>query len=143
MKSIFLILLPFIIFNIDMNKYSINAFLDYLKKTGYFGIFQEIKKIFGSDYAIDACQEFVQSPHCKIVVSEYMNQQSFKGLPPKSRLDINDLIKLLHQEEILKVLTQFYTIKEIDVKLIKILKKRILLSSKRIVTVIKDNYTII
>ena len=78
MKSLTLFLILFIIKStVSQNKlikYSIDPFIDNLKKDGNFTIIQSIKAEFGDDVAIISCEEIKnkQSGNCKKVVKEYM-----------------------------------------------------------------------
>ena len=130
MKIILLLLLPFIIFNVRLSNYSINDFLTYLERTGYYKVFLAIKIEFGSDYAIEACNEFIHSPDCDIAVNVYMRKEMRARCRSddisKKNSNLKSLIELFHKDEILKVLTQFYTIKEIDKKIVAILKQRLI-----------------
>ena len=128
MKALLFIFLPFIIFSLDISKYSINSFLDYLQETGYYEIIEEINFLYGSDYAITVCKEFTKSVHCKEAILIYMPAPS---RPPtksgdktesQSTSTINGLIAFLLKEENLKILSKFYTKEEINTILSRILK---------------------
>ena len=78
MKSLTLFLILFIIKStvsqIELIKYSIDPFIDNLKKDGNFTIIESIKAEFGIDAAIISCEE-IKNNHggnCKKVVTEYM-----------------------------------------------------------------------
>lgn len=128
MKALLFIFLPFIIFSLDISQYSINSFLNYLQQTGYYDIFEQIKIIYGSDYAIAACEEFTPSKYCKEAVLVYMSASSRPPTRPGDNTDSqststkNGLIAFLLKEENLKILSKFYTIKEINAILSRILK---------------------
>ena len=78
MKSLTLFLVLFIIKSsvskTKLRKYSIDPFIDNLKKDGNFTIIQSIKAKFGNDVAIISCEEIKNnhSGNCKKVVTEYM-----------------------------------------------------------------------
>ena len=59
----------------------------------------------------------------------------------KKNSNLKSLIELFHKDEILKVLTQFYTIKEIDKKIVAILKQRLIFPDNINNIEIKDEYT--
>ena len=134
MKALLFILLPFIIFNVELTNYSIKPFIDFLQKSGYYEVIRSVKKELGSDIAIAFCKEFVlQTNDCKEVVTIYM-----EGMGGGEILSIDEgnegerastiemgLIDLLCQEENLKVINQSYTIKEMKAKVIGILKKQL------------------
>ena len=63
MKSITLFLILFITpFStmINLDDYSINTFIDRLKKEGLFDLIFQIKKAYGQDVAIISCEELNQ-----------------------------------------------------------------------------------
>ena len=126
MKALLFILLPFIIFNIDLTKYSINPFIDFLKQSGYYQVIRSVKKELGSDIAIAFCKEFVlQTNDCKKVVTIYMEEMEGRKILSDDEGNEMGLIDLLCQEENLKVINQSYTIKEMKAKVIGILKKQL------------------
>ena len=138
MKAIVLILLPLIVFNADLSVYSIKGFLDYLQQTGYYEVIIEIKFALGNDIAIDFCKEFVQSQDCEQVVKIYMTRIYVRGDIKKPNLEPIYLMKILHQDEIQKILSKFYSIKEIEDKTKRILIKRGILPKK--IEEFKDKY---
>ena len=73
MKALLLLLLPLIIFNLDLSNYSINSFLDYLQETGLYEVIRNVKMLLGDDVAVEFCKEFVKSNDCKTVVIIYMS----------------------------------------------------------------------
>ena len=140
MRALLFILLPFIIFNVELINYSIKPFIDFLQKSGYYEVIRSVKIELGSDIAIAFCKEFVlQTNDCKEVVTIYM--EGMKGGEILSKSGENEgneenkgqsastieigLIDLLCQEENLKVINQSYTIKEMKAKIIGILKKQL------------------
>ena len=78
MKSLTLFLILFIIKSslsqTYLNNYSINLFLDRMRRDGSFEIIQSIKAEFGDDVAIISCEE-IENNHCgncKKAVKNYM-----------------------------------------------------------------------
>ena len=138
MKAIVFILLPFIVFNVDLSVYSIKKLLDYLQKTGYYEVIIEIKSVLGNDIAIDFCKDFVQSQDCEEVVNIYMRPSCARGDIKKPNLEPIYLMKIVHQDEIQKILSKFYSIKEIEDKTKRILIKRGILPKK--IEEFKDKY---
>ena len=124
MRALLFILLPFIIFNVDLTKYSIKTFINLLQKSGYYEVIRSVKIQLGEDIAIAVCKEFVQSNDCETVVTDYMEE----GTRRVTRAIVSEmgLIELLCQEENLKVINQTYTVKEMKTKVIGILKKQLL-----------------
>ena len=114
MKVILFIFLPFIIFNIDL-RYSITVFIDYLQNTGYYELIENIKHILGDDIAIEFCKDILGSKECEEAVRVYMSADtSSKKYAPIVKEELkNILIKLLFQDENLKILSQFFTKKDI------------------------------
>ena len=78
MKSLPLFLFLFIIKSsvskINYDDYSINAFIDKLKKEGTFKIIQSIKEECGSDVAILSCEEINENHcgNCRKLVTNYL-----------------------------------------------------------------------
>ena len=66
------LLLPLIILNIDLSKFSINILLDYLHETGFYEVLTNVKNKLGNDIAIAVCKEYVQSNDCEDVVNNYI-----------------------------------------------------------------------
>ena len=122
MRALLFILLPFIIFNVDLTQYSIITFIDSLKQSGYYEVIRIIKIQFGDDIAIAICKEFVQSNDCETVVTTYMEEETI----PVTKSGEIGLIDILCQEENLEVINQSYTIKEMKAKVTGILKKQLL-----------------
>lgn len=127
MKALLFIFLPFIILSLDISQYSINSFLNFLQETGYYEIIAQIKILYESDYAIAVCKEFTKSVYCKEAVLIYMPASSRPPTRPGDNTDSqststkNGLIAFLLKEENLKILSKFYTIKEINAILSRIL----------------------
>ena len=122
MRALLFILLPFIIFNIDLSKYSFNALIEYIKQNGYYEVIRSVKMQIGDDIAIAVCKEFLQSNDCETVVTTYMEE----GTIPVTKSGEIGLIDILCQKENLEVINQSYTIKEMKAKVIGILKKQLL-----------------
>ena len=121
MKVFLFIFLLFIIFN---QSFSINNFLDYLKNTGYYETIEYIKLIFGDDVAIEVCRELLQTNDCEVVVKVYMLPWTSPSRAPIRREEgTNKLTQILFQEENLKILTQFYTKREIMDLAIRVINK--------------------
>ena len=57
------------------SQYTINTFIDYLQKKGYYEIIYEVKIAFGDDVSIDICKELALSSQCEEVVRVYMPSQ--------------------------------------------------------------------
>ena len=112
--------------------------LDYLEKTGYYEVIIEIKSVLGNDIAIDFCKDFVQSQDCEEVVKIYMIPSLARGDIKKPILEPIYLLKIVHQDEIQKILSQFYSLKEIEDKTKRILIKRRILPKK--IEEFKDKY---
>ena len=130
MKTLLFIFLPLIIFNVDLNKYSINSLLDFLENTGFYEVLKNVKIVLGNDIAIEVCKEFVNSKDCDLVVVVYIPLNQPQELNDNSNRDDFDLFKeigleeLLMKEENLEILSQFYTKKEILDKSKIILKRQ-------------------
>ena len=124
MKAIVFILLPFIIFNVDLSTYSIKKLLYYLQETGYYKVIIEIKFALGNDIAIDFCKEFVQLQDCEKVVKFYLSRIFERRINREPNLEPIYLMKIVHEDEIQKILSKFYSIKEIEDKTKRILLKR-------------------
>ena len=135
MKAIVFILLPLIVFNVDLNNYSINAFLDYLQHTGYYEVIEDIKIYAGIDVAIDFCLNFIQSNDCEKVIKFYMSSYSH-GI--KDDTNPIELISLVHQDKNQKVLLKFYPKEEIELRIKKILLKKGISTKK--IEEYKDKY---
>ena len=144
-KLLFIIILPLIALN-GLDKSSINFFLNYLQKSGYYDVIERIKKVFGSDIAIEFCKEFLQTNDCKEAINVFMsNKDKAKRAPSytsfyikieenskikneelipqefdKAEVKIVDtkigLIELLCKDENIKVLRQFYSEEDIVYK---------------------------
>ena len=130
MKTLLFIFLPLIIFNVDLNKYSINSLLDFLENTGFYEVLQNVKTVLGNDIAIEVCKEFVNSKDCELVVVVYIPLNQPLGMNDKSNKDDFDLFEeigleeLLMKDENLQILSQFYTKNEILDKSKIILKRQ-------------------
>ena len=152
-ELLFIIILPLIALN-GLDESSINFFLNYILETGYYDVFESIKKVFGSDVAIDFCKEFLQTNDCEEAINVYMsNKDKAKRAPSytsfyikieenskikneelisqefdKAEVKIVDtkigLIELLYKDENIKVLRQFYSEKDIVFKSLKIIKRK-------------------
>ena len=76
LNTVFLILLLILSIKTEskLDQYSINTFMDYLKKNDLFEIIQSIKNTYGQDIAIIACEELNEKNkgNCKKLVTEYM-----------------------------------------------------------------------
>ena len=81
--TIFLIL--FLILSIktkkNLDSFSINSFIDYLKGNGLLEIIQSIKEAYGQDVAIISCEELNEKckGNCKRLVTDYMVPQNLEG----------------------------------------------------------------
>ena len=135
MKAIVFILLPLIVFNVDLNNYSIKVFLDYLQHTGYYEVIEDIKIFAGIDVAIDFCLNFIQSKDCEKVIKVYMRSDSH-GI--KDDTNPIELISLVHQDKNQKVLLKFFTKEEIELRIKKILLKKGISAKK--IEEYKDKY---
>ena len=152
-KLLFIIILPLIALN-GLDKSSINFFLNYILETGYYDVFESIKKVFGSDVAIDFCKEFLQTNDCEEAINVYMsNKDKAKRAPSytsfyikieenskikneelisqefdkaKEKLVVNKtgLIELLYKGDNIKVLLKFYSEEDIILKSLKIIKRK-------------------
>ena len=152
-KLLFIIILPLIALN-GLDKSSINFFLNYLQKSGYYDVIERIKKVFGSDIAIEFCKEFLQTNDCKEAINVFMsNKDKAKRAPSytsfyikieenskikneelisqefdkaKEKLVVNKigLIELLYKDDNIKVLLKFYSEKDIILKSLKIIKRK-------------------
>ena len=79
MKVLLFLFLPFIVFNSVSDDYTINLLINYLKENGFYEIIENVKIIFGTDFAIELCIEFTKisySKNCKEVVTDYMETSS-------------------------------------------------------------------
>jgi len=89
MKSLTLFLILFIIKSSVskpyLNKYSINQFLDEMRRDGNFTIILSIKAEFGDDVAIISCEEIKinHCGNCKNAVKNYMSIPKPHPRPPK------------------------------------------------------------
>ena len=78
MKSYTLFLILFVlklsVSQSELDKYSIDLFVDMLEKEGLFDIIQAIKNSYGQDVAIISCEELCKNNtvNCQKVVKEYM-----------------------------------------------------------------------
>ena len=130
MKTLLFIFLPLIIFNVDLNKYSINSLLDFLENTGFYEVLKNVKIVLGNDIAIEVCKEFVNSKDCDLVVVVYIPIKQPEELNDNSNRDDFDffeeigLEELLMKDENLEILSQFYTKNEILDKSKIILKRQ-------------------
>lgn len=81
--TIFLIL--FLILSIktkkNLDSFSINSFIDYLKGNGLLEIIQSIKEAYGQDVAIISCEELNEKckGNCKRLITDYMAPLDLKG----------------------------------------------------------------
>ena len=124
MKSLTFFLILFIIKSsvskTNLNKYSINSFLDNLKKTGNFEIIKSIKEECTEDIAIITCQVLYESNcgFCEKAVIYYMP-------PYEPQAHLSDVHVLTNEEKVAiqKALNKKYT--KIQAKSIydKIIKK--------------------
>ena len=59
---------------ISINDYSINTFINDLKRNGLFEIIESIKKVYCQDVAIISCEELTENRkgNCKKLVTEYI-----------------------------------------------------------------------
>ena len=89
MKLNTLFLISFLILSIkteiNLNLYSIQAFIDHLKDTGLLEIIESIKMTYGQDVAIISCEELNKNygGDCKRLVVEYIPETS--SIPSKSK----------------------------------------------------------
>ena len=167
MKVLLFLFIPFIIVN-SLSEYSINPFITYLEEYGFFEIIENVKKIYGSDCAIDVCKYFTNNTikDCEDAVTIYMEatalareridffeseeeteeetkretkSETKTEKKTEIKFEYNDLLNFLLQDENLKVLSKYYTEKEIKTKVIAILKSKILLESDaNIIKQLKD-----
>jgi len=88
MKSLSLFLILFIIIssisNTELENYSVNVFIDFLKNEGTFEIILSIKKECGQDIAILSCEEINENHcgNCRKVVIYYMPEFPPQGADP-------------------------------------------------------------
>ena len=126
MKELLFILLPLIILNIDLSKFSINILLDYLHETGFYEVLTNVKNKLGNDIAIAVCKEYVQSNDCEDVVNNYIPDIDISTPSSKSKRVMRrqkELIQIVFEKENLAVLKQFYKEEDIKLKALNILKK--------------------
>ena len=78
-------------------------------------LIESIKHILGDDIAIEFCKEFFRPKECEEAFRVYMSADtSSKKYAPIVKEELkNILIKLLFQNENLKMISQFFTKKEI------------------------------
>ena len=81
-----LFLIKSITSEISVDDFSINPFIEDLKKNGLFEMIELIKQAYGQDVAIISCEELNENRqgNCKKLVTEYM--------PPNPPLEIGKLI---------------------------------------------------
>ena len=90
MKSITIFLILFIIKSsiseVNIEDYSIEKFITWLKKEGLYQKIIFIKKIYGQDLSIISCEELIKKGYgnCKRLVKEYMPISSLKNKIIKS-----------------------------------------------------------
>ena len=68
----------------ELNSYSIEPFMEYLKNEGLFEIIESILKAYNQDIAILACEELVgyRKGNCKKLVTEYIDP--YNQYPPSA-----------------------------------------------------------
>ena len=79
LSLILILCLFFIIKSIDNSKYSINSFINYLKRNEYWEPIQEIKWYYGVSPSIGFCELCFESPLCEEVVRVYMTEKPTSG----------------------------------------------------------------
>ena len=88
MKYTIILLLALLVLTKEdlQDNYSIDSFLNYVQKMGFFGLLNDIKCQISTDVAIDFCKELCSSPHCEELIRQYMtcniNRRSSNILPP-------------------------------------------------------------
>ena len=133
MKLNILFLIPFLILSIkteiDLDSYSIDAFIEYEIKNGLFEIIKSIKMIYGQDVAIISCEELNGNckGNCKKLVTEYMPEPNpFKMRPIKCKelLNIFENSKKLNPNSDIEMIKQIKeTTAQLKVISIKIMRR--------------------
>ena len=81
----------------NLDDYSINSFIDYMKNNGIFDILQLIKKFYGDDVAIISCSELEEKycGNCQKLVLEYMPipYGARSRTPRNKKPSIQDILK--------------------------------------------------
>ena len=105
MKSSLIIILTLLLFTKSQDtiaqKYSIKYFIKYLQDSGIWEVLYEVKKYFGTDIAIEICEDFLQSPYCGEVVRVYIKVPITRAYPEE-----NDLMEFLKKNNYLEILSK-------------------------------------
>ena len=105
---------------------SIDEFIIYLKESGFYDIFYELKTTLGNEAAYFSCEEFLDNPLCEKVVLGYMISSSSK-LRQLQSIILQKLIGILFREDNLAILKKNgfdeLTIKEIILRIEKRFQK--------------------
>ena len=152
MRLITLFLILFSIISIktenEMDLFSMDVFIEYLKDEGLFEIILSIKKVYGQDVAIISCEELNEyfKGYCQRSVLEYMPESSEESpeippddspeegpeMPPEELSDIplvpsadspEDIVKMSYLKNILRKKFDSSQTELIFKKIIKRLKK--------------------
>ena len=132
MKLNILFLIPFLILSIkteiDLDSYSIDAFIKYEIKNGLFEIIKSIKMIYGQDIAIISCEELNGNckGNCKKLVNEYMPEPDpfkIRSIKCKELLNIFENSKKLNPNSDIEMIKQIKEttdqLKEISIKIMR------------------------
>ena len=122
MKLNTLFLIPFLILSIkteiDLDSYSIDAFIEYEKDNGLFEIIKSIKMVYGQDIAIISCEELNGNykGNCQRLVTEYMNKFSGGIMSNDPKLK-REPLKCIEISKYFRILEQSYRNSDIERKI--------------------------